>query len=80
MSQSPLACSKCSPAGITSKSVGYFRYREHSRSYIDTHMRLSISVVRDGQVSPIYYLIDADQFHWQQASAKIMGVCGLLEG
>lgn len=57
------------------KSANYFRYRENSKSLINTHVRLAVSVVQSGEVSPIHYLIDAGNNEWQKASVRIMGLC-----
>nr|XP_053646985.1 MAM and LDL-receptor class A domain-containing protein 1-like [Cherax quadricarinatus] len=46
-----------------------FWVREYSDSYNGMHIRVAVSVVKDGQVSPMFYLIDQGNYEWQQASA-----------
>lgn len=61
----------------SSVNVECSRYRENNDNYQDRHMKLTISVVRDGQVSPLHYLVDTNIFGWRKASIRIKGLYGI---
>ncbi|KAG7165100.1 MAM and LDL-receptor class A domain-containing protein 2-like 1, partial [Homarus americanus] len=52
-----------------------FWVRERSDSNEGLHTRVAVNVLRDGQVSPVFYLIDKSNNDWQQANAVLKGLC-----
>ncbi|MPC07725.1 MAM and LDL-receptor class A domain-containing protein 1 [Portunus trituberculatus] len=71
---------KSGPAVMVTKSLHNaflgctmnFWYRENSNNYYNKHMKLTISVVRDNEVHPLHYLIDAKTYKWEKATVRIM--------
>ncbi|KAG0721748.1 MAM and LDL-receptor class A domain-containing protein 2 [Chionoecetes opilio] len=55
-----------------SVNVECFRYRENSNNYYDKHMKITVSVVKDGEVFPLHYLIDTNTAAWVKATVRIM--------